>query len=310
VAFGLSASESTTKIATALPILGKEATWITLSFDDAPLAGVEGRDPNTITPGSVAAMGVKSDEWKLLSGGRSCMPALAIDGQVYMDADEIVKMLAVMSNAPAEVLDLIDHSRANTHELLEALKHWGWCAMHASQGYAMVNKDHYDTLGQGNQSSSWETAKADLIKAFLGKLEATLAAKPSINGFYVGDSLTLADASLINWPLSLSGVAGLNVELEYPKLWKHWQLVQASPPKGSEPFIFGFPMFCGYVAAANKAGREAGFDINKYWLLSKTSREYLEQFGVQAALSEAVATVLRDRPGNPVAAIAELLKSK
>ena len=40
-------------------------------------------------------------------------------------------------------------------------------------------------------------------------------------------------------------------------------------------------------------------------------RAYLERFGVQAKLSMAVAAVLKERPANPLLAIAELLsKSK
>jgi hypothetical protein len=36
-------------------------------------------------------------------------------------------------------------------------------------------------------------------------------------------------------------------------------------------------------------------------------RAYLEHFGVQAKLSMAIATVLKERPANPLLAVAELL---
>lgn len=309
VAFGFSASESTVKLALAMTVTGMPVKWVTLSFSDAPLSGVEGVDPNFLTPGSIATMGVKSDAWKLLSAGKACMPALAIDGQLYMESEEIVKMLATQSAVAPEVMELIDLSRDSNASLLEAVKHWGWSALHASQSYAMVNAEHYISFGQGVKDAAWEMGKVAMIKAFLGKCEAVLAAKPSVNGFYVGDSLTLADACLINWPLSLSGVAGLDVAAEFPKVWANWEATKAAPPKGTEPFIFGFPMFCDYVAGANKAAREGGFDINSYFLKEKELKAYLDQFGVRDTLSKAVAAVLRDRPANPLLAIAESLKA-
>lgn len=39
-------------------------------------------------------------------------------------------------------------------------------------------------------------------------------------------------------------------------------------------------------------------------------KAYLEQFGVQTKLSKAIATVLRDRPNNPLLAISEILQVK
>ena len=112
-------------MATALACVGKTECWVEISFDDKPLAA--------------ASVGVRSKEWALLSGGRAQMPGLAINGTLYMDAVEIVKMLATCGGdepAPAEVMELIELSRTNNETLLEACKHWGWAGLHESMGYA------------------------------------------------------------------------------------------------------------------------------------------------------------------------------
>ena len=272
VAFGFSASESTAKVATGLPIAGiKDVKWITTSFDDSPLEDIpEDFDPNMMTPGSKQKLGVKSELFSLITGGHALMPCLAIDGEMYTGSDSIVKLLAVdtMDDSDPqkkEVLELIDLSIKYADVIFEALKHWGWTGLHSAQDYAMVNKKNYIAYGKGNKSAEWEKETTDGIKALMGKLEETLAAKPEVNGFFVGDSLTLADSALINWVQSLEGVTGLDVKKYYPKCYQNWELVKANPPEGSLHFIYGFPVFCGYVAATNKDAREAGFDINKYF---------------------------------------------
>jgi len=267
VAFGFAASESVSKLAVGLPIAGiSDVKWVTVSFDDSNLEDIpEGFDPNFMTPGSTQKLGVKSDLYKLITGGFSAMPALAIDGEMHIEADAILKMIAQKEGVSSEILDLIDLSVKNNNSILEALKHWGWAGLHSAQDYAMVNKEHYLEFGQGNKFEAWEKQSTDLIKAFMSKQEQVLAAKSEINGFFVGDNLTLADAALLNWVQSLEGVAGLDVKKHYPKCYENWEKVKANPPPGSQHFIYGFPVFCGYVAAANKDARESGFDINKYW---------------------------------------------
>jgi len=272
VAFGFSASESTAKVAISLPIAGvKDVTWVTTSFDDSPLEDIpEDFDPNMMTPGSKQKLGVKSELFSLITGGYSLMPCLAIDGEMFTKSDAIVRMLAddTMDDSDPnkkKVLELIDLSIKYSDDIFEALKHWGWTGLHSAQDYAMVDKKNYIEYGNGNKSEEWEKKKTDAIKSLMDKLEETLAAKPEVNGFFIGDSLTLADAALINWVQSLEGVTGLDVKKHYPKCYQNWELVKANPPEGSLHFIYGFPVFCGYVLAANKDAREAGFDINKYF---------------------------------------------
>jgi len=268
VCFALTASECSVKVAVALNLLNIDTKWITTSFDDKDLEDVtEGTDPNTITPGSEQILGVKSDLYKLITGGVSMMPALAIDGTVYVESEAIVMMLAENADAPDAVTDLIQLSMNYNSVMLSACKHWGWSAMHAYNNYAMVDKKNYVQYGSGNKSEEWEKETTDTIKEFFTKLEDVLKAKPEgVNGFYVGDELTLADASLLNWVLSMEGVAGLNVKEHYPNVYKNWEIIKAAPPAGSEPFVYGFPTFCDYVTQANDHARKDGsFNINNYW---------------------------------------------
>lgn len=266
VAFGFTASEATVKLGVGLPIAGIDAKWVTISFDDSKLEDIpEGFDPNFVTPGSTQKMGVKSELYHTITGGTSTMPALAIEGEMYLGSDAILKKLAVERKAPKAVTDLIDLSIEYNEIAFEAMKHWGWSAMHAYQNYAMVNKEHYEAYGLGNKDEAWEKTVTDAIKTFMSKLEETLGAKKEINGFYVGDSLTLADASLMNWVQSLEGVTGLDVKKHYPNVYANWEKTKENPPAGSLQFIYGFPVFCGYVSQANQQLREEGFDINKYW---------------------------------------------
>lgn len=266
VAFAFTASETSVKVATALPQVQDTVKWVTVSFDDTLLMDIpEDFDQNMMTPGSTQKIGVKSKLFSLITGGIATMPALSIDGQMYVGSEEIVKMLARKSSAPKEVMDLIDLSLCNNDNLLIACKHFGWADMHKAQNYGMVNKDNYVAYGNGNKDEKWEKDITDVVKKFMGKLEAVLAAKPEINGFFVGNTQTLADSALLNWVQSLEGVAGLDVKQHYPKCYANWELVKSKPPEGSLPFIYGFPVFCGYVTDANKDARANGFDINKYW---------------------------------------------
>ena len=82
----------------------------------------------------------------------------------------------------------------------------------------MVNKAHYQAYGAGKKDMEWERLTVQKVDAFLSRLEEKLAARGVVNGYYVGDSLTLADCALFNWPLSLSGIAGLEVAKKFPKV--------------------------------------------------------------------------------------------
>jgi len=191
VVFGNGASEATVKVLTTVCLLkGTDFKHVDITFDDAAL-------------GEEDKVGVKTDTWKLLTAGRSQMPALAIDGVMHMESEMICRKLAKESGASAEVLELIELSLASSERMFDAVKHWAWSGLHASMGYAIVNKDHYTSCGQGTQTEVWEKESGKVIDTFMKALEAKLAAKPALNGYFVGDSLTVADCVLINWYLTL-----------------------------------------------------------------------------------------------------------
>lgn len=250
VMFGSPASEATVKVMSALVLLNKEYTSVEISFNDNPLEDNK--------------MGVKSKEWELLSAGYCKMPALCIDGVMYVGSVKIVKMLAEQNNVSTEVMNLIDFVDVNDTKLLEAAKHWGWSGLHESNGYALANKDHYDSYGLGKKDEVWEKDAANVVKAFLDKLEALLGTKREINGFYVGDEFTLADCVLCNWPVSLGGIIGIDMEKRYPKVQANYLKLKEYGQEGMKIHFEQFPGFVGYIQGAMKEKREGGFDINKY----------------------------------------------
>ena len=251
VVFGAGASEATVKVLTTVCLLkGNDFKHVDVSFDDAAL-------------GEEDKLGVKTDTWKSLTAGRSNMPAIAIDGVMYMESELICRKLAKESGASTEVLEMIDLSLASSERMINAVKHWAWSGLHASMGYAIVNKDHYTSFGQGTQTEAWEKESGQVIDTFMKALETKLAAKPALNGYFVGDSMTVADCVLINWYLTLGCIGALDIESRYPKFCENWQLLKAKAPAGAQWHYEHFPGFGGYAANANKDARAAGFDINK-----------------------------------------------
>jgi len=251
VVFGAAASESSVKLMTSVSLLkGKDFTHVDTSFDDMPLD-------------TQPKMGVKSDAWREVSGGYCRMPVLAIDGVLYADSDKILLKLAEDTKARPEVKSLISLSANINASAFEAIKHWGWSGLHRNMDYAMVSKEHYEKYGEGKKSAAWEKDVCKQIDTFLSTLEAKLAAKPAINGYYVGDEMTLADCALINWYLSFSAIANLNVVNRYPKVTANWQALKKKNPPGAAAHFTQFPGFGEYVSRAMKDARKRGFDINK-----------------------------------------------
>merc|ERR1711865_760890 len=160
VVFGAGASEATVKVLTTVCLLkGTAFKHVDVSFDDAAL-------------GEEDKLGVKTDTWKSLTAGRSNMPAIAIDGVMHMESELICRKLAKESGASTEVLELIDLSLASSERMIDAVKHWAWSGLHASMGYAIVNKDHYTSFGQGTQTDAWEKESGKVIDTFMKALEA------------------------------------------------------------------------------------------------------------------------------------------
>jgi len=267
VGFGFAASEASCVAAIALVIAGKkDVQWVNVSFDDAEFADVpEEMDDIMKYPNSTKIIGVKDPVYKTLCGGSPQVPTIAINGQLYQESTEIVKMLADEIDAPMSVKNLIDQAIGFNETMLNTVKHWGWCAMHKAQDYAMVNKGHYLDYGEGNKDEQWERVTTNEVKAFFSYLESLLENKTEINGYFIGQSMTLADAALFNVVQSLELIAGLNVKGYYPKLYENWEILKASNPEGSAAYLNVFPGFAEYVTQANAEGRAKGFDINTYW---------------------------------------------
>jgi len=266
VAFGNLASESCCTVAIALSIAKKDVRWVSMTFDDqAPQDMPEDYDENFKCPNSNQVIGVKDPTYSLICGGVPLMPAVAIDGQMYLESTEIIRMLADMTFAPQKVKDLIDAAIKFNKVFLETVKHWGWAAMHAGNNYAMVNKENYTDFGKGNKDEEWERRSTNLVKAFLENLEVELDKKPEINGYFVGNTLTMADAALFNVVQSLELIAGLKVKDHYPKLYANWEMLKATEPENSKQYLTAFPYFAQMCSQANKEPRANGFDINNYW---------------------------------------------
>lgn len=193
------------------------------------------------------------------------MPGLCIDGVMYVESVRIVKMLADKYGASPEEMELINLVDMYDATILEAAKHWGWCGLHASNDWALVNKEHYFSYGIGSRDGAWERDTAQNVRGFLERLEAQLGARQEINGYYLGNQLTLADCVLVNAPFTLGGVAGVNLEQNYPLVHaNHMKLREINPP-GMEAHFEQFPTYVGYVQGANAENRAQGFDINQYW---------------------------------------------
>jgi len=243
-------------------------SWVMINFNDEALGENEQQGG-----GKALSMGVKSSDWAAISPGHSSVPAISIDGKFYVESEEIVKMLAYRcpeanTQVQLDVLRLIELSSSHNERLLQALKHWGWCALHKSTSYSMVNEENYVSLGQGNKDSAWERETVGIVNAFFSYLEATLAARPSITGHYVSDHWTLADCVLINWPNSFSSIVALEVAKRYPKVWANFEKVKELAPKGSEMHLGHFAGIGDFCANANKDARDAGFSIENPTLWS------------------------------------------
>jgi len=243
------ASETSVKVLTALSLIGKPFTYFELSFDDSPLTETK--------------IGVKSKDYATLSNGYCSMPAILIEGKLYSQSDQIVKMLAEKEGASQEVLDLIDLSIENNGRLLEAAKHWGWSGLHKGMNYALTNADHYTSFGEGNKDEKWEAETGALVDAFFTKLENVLKAKGSVNGYFVGDELTFADCALLNWHYTFALITNLDIQSRYPLCAENAAVLKAKNPAGASYHYDHFPTFGGYVAGAMAEARARGFDINK-----------------------------------------------
>mmetsp|Transcript_59242 Transcript_59242/g.152459 ORF Transcript_59242/g.152459 Transcript_59242/m.152459 type:complete len:310 (+) Transcript_59242:97-1026(+) len=245
VCFGLQSSENVVKITTALNLLMKQDNFPHKTCRYVELQLNSKAALQTAKDGS-QSMGVYSATWQILSSGRQCMPAVAIDGKVMMDSCRMLEEL--WTNYPdrtlnwaelAEVKRLLEINSKYSERLQQALKHWGWSAMNSTRA-------NYKDFGPGKKDLAWEKETVKTIDAFFGQLEEHLRKRKNdglFNGYLVGKKLTLADCAFINWPLSFSLVVGLDVAKRYPLTWANSENLKMHSPAGSQEFYDTFPIF-------------------------------------------------------------------
>ena len=174
-----------------------------------------------------------------------------------MESGEIVKQLAEQHPDPetskeeqAEVLKWIDYNNKTADRLLEALKHWGWQAMHG-------DKKNYAAYGRGKKDMEWERALVDEVNTFFAGVDKHFAGKEN-KTFFVGDKLTYADCAMLNWAWSFQLVLKLDVPTRYPDCWANAVAMKKLMPDGSNDFYKKFPMFAMVVGVCNARNRGTG----------------------------------------------------
>jgi glutathione S-transferase len=182
-------------------------------------------------------MGVSSKEWLAMSDGKGYMPAILMDGEMYMESAEIVKSFAeqypdttLSDDERAEVMKWIDFNLEKQEMLVEAEKHWDTAAL-------SPDKPNYVTFGPGRRDAAWEKGRIKFVDDFFKTLDKHFEGNKendNIMTYYVGDKMTLADCAMINWPLTFSRMARLNVKGRYPNLWAHHEAFRDSKPDGAD----------------------------------------------------------------------------
>ena len=108
-------SEASVKIVTALNLLTASKNsfpdsfnLVIVNFNDEALGENE---QHVGMSGKALSLGVKSAEYAAITGGHSKMPALALDGVLYIESDQIVKMLAEMVPESDPEIQAPNHKR-------------------------------------------------------------------------------------------------------------------------------------------------------------------------------------------------------
>lgn len=267
VYFGHPATETTVKVVTAVMLVSGQSNFpykkddikhVILNFDDKPI--VKDHEKNEVS------LGIDSPEWKCVSGERTFMPALAIEGEIFFESGEIVKMLydkypdeSLTEDEKTQVDEWLQFNIDNTKRMLVALKHFGWCFMQGA-------RPNYVDYGKGNKDEAWEKALIKDVDVFFGKIESHFKDKAEA-AFFVGDKLTMADCAMLNWPWSFHLVVELKMDTRYPSVWKHFEALKAKAIAGSDAHYNVFPYFVGVVSDLSKEARADGFHIEneKYW---------------------------------------------
>ncbi|CAB9504335.1 expressed unknown protein [Seminavis robusta] len=269
VYFGHPATETTVKVVTAVQFLTTQDNFpfkkedgtlkhVILNFDDKPIAKDDEKNE--------VSLGIDSAEYKCVSGGRTFMPAVAIDGEMFFESGEIVKMLhekypdsTLTPEEKKQVDEWIQFNIDNTNRMLVALKHFGWCFMQGA-------RPNYVAYGKGNKDDAWEKELVKDVHVFFEKMDKHFVDKKE-PAFFVGDKLTMADCVMINWPWSFHLIVELKIEERYPNVWKHFNALKDKAIAGSDAHYNVFPYFANVVTDLAKEARAEGFHIEneKHW---------------------------------------------
>merc|ERR1719453_1104777 len=99
------------------------------------------------------------------------MPAVAIDGTLYLEASQLIQLLNAKfpsvadSNNKKEVDYWLEYISSVDSQLFGALKHWGWSPLHG-------NAKNYKEFGYGKKDIGWERQTVVDVDAFFKKLNA------------------------------------------------------------------------------------------------------------------------------------------
>lgn len=260
VVFGAAVSESTVKVVTAVHLLKKQDNfpYKEIKFVDTPF---DESDLKTASDGK-QSVGVSNKLYINLTEGKGFMPAVAIDGRFMVNAYDIVQYFwnkypdtSLNTLESQQISDLLQLNTKYSESNFEALKHWGWCAMNGS-------KPNYQHLGYGKKDLAWEKAAVKKVDEFFCAFEDFLKKRKvaglEVNGFLVGNKISLADCALLNWAGSFSLVLGMNIQGRYPLVQQNWEQLKAKAPEGSSDHYGTFPIFCMIVGVLNSRNRGTG----------------------------------------------------
>lgn len=223
------------KVETAIHLLMKQpnfkhqVTWVNVKvFDATPLQTKNGE----------TIMGSASDEWVALSNGKGYLPGVAIDGVMYMDGWNILKLLTLLFPSTslsdsewAEVVEWVDLDAKYNEYLMETLVTFSKFPPVPSKSGLLSNN------GYGKHDLTWEKERVRITDEYFKMLNAALGRKPGgINGYIVGDTLTIADCAHISYCWILYLGARLDVPRRYPKVYENMLKLKEKCPTGAEEF--------------------------------------------------------------------------
>lgn len=254
VVIGAGVSEKTVKVSTAVLMLTKQSSGFPYTESQVQLVelGFGEKTPPVIEGGKCVKMGSLCQEFMTLTWNRCYMPAMVLDGTVYMEAGKIVEHFSKLypdkslSDAERkEVTKWVDFNNENDGYLMDAAIHWGWYGFKRAIGHPFGK-----VYGPGTRSDEWEMNTFLKVHDFLSQCEHHFQNKKKgggLNGYYVGNKMTFADCIMINWAQTFGDITGMDVQKHYPVYYENQQILIRLDPPGLKVHVEGFS-FYGKVA--------------------------------------------------------------